>query len=62
MGRHYESTSLVMTRYVPTGEVEKAVALLLNEWASMCGTAQDQGYAMAQLKSGFDKYVQECSN
>ncbi|WP_232447233.1 flagellar hook-length control protein FliK [Burkholderia ubonensis] len=48
--------------YVRTGEIEKAVALLLNEWACMPGTSQDQGYTMAQLKADFDKYVKEFSN
>jgi hypothetical protein len=40
----------------------KAVELLRNEWACMPGTSQDQGYAMAQLKADFDKYVKEYSN
>ncbi|RQR49960.1 hypothetical protein DIE19_30950 [Burkholderia sp. Bp9126] len=48
--------------YVRTGEIEKAVALLRNEWACMPGTSQDQGYTMAQLKADFDKYVKEFSN
>ncbi|WP_080422261.1 hypothetical protein [Burkholderia ubonensis] len=48
--------------YVRTGEIEKAAALLRNEWACMPGTSQDQGYTMAQLKADFDKYVKEFSN
>ncbi|WP_198386997.1 lysozyme inhibitor LprI family protein [Burkholderia ubonensis] len=48
--------------YVRMGEIEKAVALLRNEWACMPGTSQDQGYTMAQLKADFDKYVKEFSN
>jgi muramidase (phage lysozyme) len=48
--------------YVRTGEVEKAVELLRNEWACMPGTSQDQGYTMEQLKADFDKYVKEYSN
>jgi hypothetical protein len=47
---------------VRTGEVEKAVELLRNEWACMPGTSQDQGYTMAQLEADFDKYVKEYSN